>query len=71
MTEEAEMACFAEMAGDATLCLKREDVALLAVLLPAFITSELRCIPVGFLFFLPFLGNRSQYFSALRSSCLG
>jgi flagellar biosynthetic protein FliP len=53
-TREAELAMFAEMAGDAPYA-SNEDVPY-AVLLPAFITSELKtAFQIGFLLFLPFL----------------
>lgn len=53
-TREAELAMFAEMAGDQPYE-SNEDVPY-AVLLPAFITSELKtAFQIGFLLFLPFL----------------
>jgi flagellar biosynthetic protein FliP len=53
-TREAELAMFAEMAGDAPYE-SNEDVPY-TVLLPAFITSELKtAFQIGFLLFLPFL----------------
>ena len=53
-TREAELSMFAEMAGDAPY-LSNDDVPY-AVLLPAFITSELKtAFQIGFLLFLPFL----------------
>jgi len=53
-TREAELAMFAEMAGDAPYE-SNEDVPY-SVLMPAFITSELKtAFQIGFLLFLPFL----------------
>lgn len=53
-TREAELAMFAEMAGDAPYQ-SNQDVPY-SVLLPAFITSELKtAFQIGFLLFLPFL----------------
>jgi Flagellar biosynthesis pathway, component FliP len=53
-TREAELAMFAEMAGDAPYA-SNEDVPY-AVLLPAFITSELKtAFQIGFLLFFPSL----------------
>jgi flagellar biosynthetic protein FliP len=53
-TREAELAMFAEMAGDEPYA-SNEDVPY-TVLLPAFITSELKtAFQIGFLLFLPFL----------------
>lgn len=53
-TREAELAMFAEMAGDAPYA-SNEEVPF-TVLLPAFITSELKtAFQIGFLLFLPFL----------------
>jgi flagellar biosynthetic protein FliP len=53
-TREAELSMFAEMAGDEPYA-TNEDVPY-PVLLPAFITSELKtAFQIGFLLFLPFL----------------
>lgn len=53
-TREAELAMFAEMAGDEPYA--SNDQVPYAVLLPAFITSELKtAFQIGFLLFLPFL----------------
>ena len=53
-TREAELAMFAEMAGDAPYESNAEVPY--TVLLPAFITSELKtAFQIGFLLFLPFL----------------
>ena len=53
-TREAELAMFAEMAGDAPY--ESNDEVPYTVLLPAFITSELKtAFQIGFLLFLPFL----------------
>jgi flagellar biosynthetic protein FliP len=53
-TREAELAMFAEMAGDEPYA-SNGDVPY-SVLLPAFITSELKtAFQIGFLLFLPFL----------------
>jgi flagellar biosynthetic protein FliP len=53
-TREAELAMFAEMAGDAPY--QSNDEVPYSVLLPAFITSELKtAFQIGFLLFLPFL----------------
>jgi flagellar biosynthetic protein FliP len=53
-TREAELAMFAEMAGDAPY--QSNDDVPYSVLLPAFITSELKtAFQIGFLLFLPFL----------------
>ena len=53
-TREAELAMFAEMAGDAPY--ENNDDVPYSVLLPAFITSELKtAFQIGFLIFLPFL----------------
>lgn len=53
-TRESDLAMFAEMAGDAPY--KSNDEVPYSVLLPAFITSELKtAFQIGFLLFLPFL----------------
>jgi flagellar biosynthetic protein FliP len=53
-TREAELAMFAEMAGDAPY--EDNDDVPYTVLMPAFITSELKtAFQIGFLIFLPFL----------------
>ena len=53
-TREAELAMFAELAGDQPY-ISNEDVPF-NVLMPAFITSELKtAFQIGFLLFLPFL----------------
>ena len=53
-TREAELAMFAEMAGDAPY--QSNDDVPYTVLMPAFITSELKtAFQIGFLIFLPFL----------------
>ena len=53
-TREAELAMFAEMAGDAPYA--GNDEVPYTVLFPAFITSELKtAFQIGFLLFLPFL----------------
>lgn len=53
-TRESDLAMFAEMAGDAPY--QSNDEVPYSVLLPAFITSELKtAFQIGFLLFLPFL----------------
>lgn len=53
-TRETDLAMFAEMAGDAPY--QSNDEVPYSVLLPAFITSELKtAFQIGFLLFLPFL----------------
>ena len=53
-TREAELAMFAELAGDQPYT-SNEEVPY-NVLMPAFITSELKtAFQIGFLLFLPFL----------------
>jgi flagellar biosynthetic protein FliP len=53
-TRERELTMFADLAGD--VAYETNDDVPLTVLLPAFITSELKtAFQIGFLIFLPFL----------------